>query len=603
MKRIPLYQITIIFIAISIWLLNITYKGIRHDALLYTIEALAINDPNNFKPDLFLVYGSQGSFTLFPYIYAFLISTTSLDTAAFILTIIGKIFWLIGLIYFARQFLSSKYYYLSIFLILASNPFYDSHHIFSYGESFVTPRIFSEAFSLISLGLLLSNKNKSSFFTAFTALALHPLMGLSTLIMIIINLFLSQKKIRALFIKSFLFFLISFTIATLFQVEPFSKVFQRYDPEWLFAIKLRNLYVFLSNWDISSYGKIIFLINILILSTIINSNRIKILSISVLITTLSFLSLSWIGSDLLNSILLTQLQLWRILWLTQIISLFLIIPVMGYLWQQTNPNKLMAIVLGSAFIFDGLTAGLMSSLVTLSYFLIKKYKLNINLVFLNNLVIILIPLIIIAPLISLLCSQLVYISFNIEILKILTRNQFITILILFFLFKTSYLSKKWQLFTLLISIVLLNQAINYWNQSSSNNFHNKSKLSLSNSEKSIPSGSIILSTSGVGDGWLYLGHAYYASQIQTAGSLFNRKTALEGIRRLTRLNSINFPESELKWGTTNLSAKTYFSENEIDFLCNDPTLDFLLAPSLTRKDEKIQNNTIYNCKKIRQKPL
>jgi len=57
-------------LGIATWALSHSYRGIFHDAGLYTLQALARLHPDSLPEDVFLKFGSQDGFTIFSPIYA-----------------------------------------------------------------------------------------------------------------------------------------------------------------------------------------------------------------------------------------------------------------------------------------------------------------------------------------------------------------------------------------------------------------------------------------------------------------------------------------------------------------------------------------------------
>jgi hypothetical protein len=63
------YAVLALFCAAT-WALSHSYRGIFHDAGLYTLQALAHLDPGYLGQDVFLRFGSQDRFTIFGALYA-----------------------------------------------------------------------------------------------------------------------------------------------------------------------------------------------------------------------------------------------------------------------------------------------------------------------------------------------------------------------------------------------------------------------------------------------------------------------------------------------------------------------------------------------------
>ncbi len=587
-------QIFIFLIAISIWLLINNYTGIRHDALLYTVEALSINEPSTFKNDLFLAYGSQGSFTIFPLLYAKLIKIVGLDHAALLLTILGKILWLLSLLSVAIKLNKNNinFWAWPAFLVLTLPAFYDSHHVFSYAESFATPRIYAEALSLLSITLLLNRNFIFALLAALCALSLHPLMAIPTFLLLTTFVLLERKlSLKHLSIIA-LAIVINYLILTTLDIPFLSRLTNQYDPEWFAAIQLRNHNVFLSNWDTASFGKIIFIANIFILALTLQEYIIKRVALASLITLLFSLSLAYIGSDIWHNILITQLQMWRSLWLVQIIAFSILPIIICHLWFKSKTLRMVAMLMILAILLNGLSAAMLS-LVSL---LITVYHRTIELyftkrVFLAN-TLLYIPILIAMPIIFFSLMMVINLHEPIKIIISALKEPAIILLVALLIYSTkNKINNKYLLST---SIILIVFSAYYWNQQLKTNNTN-TKTVIESIKNSIPAGSIILSTQGIEQTWLTFGRASYASSIQTAGSLFTRTTAIEGIRRLKRMEQANFPDATVNWDNKQ-SADQSFTLKNVDFLCQDELLNYIVAPN------KVNNNkpfTIYSCQEKR----
>lgn len=69
----------VVLLLAGLWLWAHPYRGLTHDAILYSAQALSHLYPEIFRSDIFFVYGSQDDYTLFSRIYAFLIGWLGLE--------------------------------------------------------------------------------------------------------------------------------------------------------------------------------------------------------------------------------------------------------------------------------------------------------------------------------------------------------------------------------------------------------------------------------------------------------------------------------------------------------------------------------------------
>src|SRR5579859_1883909 len=75
-------------IGIATWALSHSYRGLFHDAGLYTLQALARLHPDSLREDVFLKFGSQDGLTIFSPIYAAASRLLGVEPAAATLTLL-----------------------------------------------------------------------------------------------------------------------------------------------------------------------------------------------------------------------------------------------------------------------------------------------------------------------------------------------------------------------------------------------------------------------------------------------------------------------------------------------------------------------------------
>ena len=86
----------------ALWMATRPYVGIIHDSRFYSVQALGALLPGRFSDDLYFRYCSQDQFTLFTLVYEPALSILGLARAAMVLTIVGQLSWVVGLVYFAK---------------------------------------------------------------------------------------------------------------------------------------------------------------------------------------------------------------------------------------------------------------------------------------------------------------------------------------------------------------------------------------------------------------------------------------------------------------------------------------------------------------------
>jgi hypothetical protein len=594
---------TLLLTAFSIWFAANPYTGIRHDALLYSLEALAILDPLAFSKDLFLAYGSQGQFTLFPQLYAALINWIGLDIAAFTITFIGKLAWLSCAAYFSRKLLPASLWPIGLAAILIYPPYYDAYHIFSYGESFATPRLYAEAASLLALGTWLSRKYSISILSIIIAVALHPLMALPILLLLGILFYLEFPHQRTRFL---IIIFVGITILLglgVAHISPADRLISSYDPEWLTAIHLRNLNVFLSEWGIEAWANIFFTGTILIFTQYTGTGTLKRIAAATFLTTIILLALSLLGSSELNNILLTQLQVWRVLWVTKIITLLILVALIPILWKKTFGSRLLVGFLVASFFTEGLSASLAVVIgIILNVIINRQSNLNFTGWLWDKL-----PLLIPLPFFLMQLGANSLPDSEHIVRDWLDTTSIGTILLFFMYTLSSQKNKLWTYSSVALACLTFITSIWTWNMNSNVN-PNFTQEQLAILQIKIPKGSVILTPQGISQAWFVFGRAHYAGQIQTAGALFSRDTALEGIRRLRQMNIAGFPDSDMKWGEHNLIPEHDITKEAVALVCQDPILNFVILPGKHTGGDIVSFGkkgfqSIFDCKKLKAEDI
>jgi hypothetical protein len=594
----------------SCWLIAWPYMGLWHDARLYTLEALSRLNPGAFDHDLFLMYGSQGKFTLFPEIFAALIKLLGLDGAAFALTLTGKLLWLGSLLWLTRQLLSWPLGLFGFLLVLAYPGFYDSHKVFSYGESFATPRIYAEAFTLLALATWLGGRQVAAWILIMLSALFHPLMaipGVALLAWMTVDEF---RRTRIVWFA--LGLLVAFAFALLAAYPDLeTSIVSAYDPVWFEAIALRNPYVFLDQWGGDAFARVVWIGVVLTLVARGEMGELRRFAFAVLVVTASLLALSWLGASVWKNIFLTQIQLWRALWLAQIVALMLFAALLPRLWKSDYANRILASCLVAALLFDTWTMGLMA---LAGVALRSVFKRVANQVDTENIFWQALPYLMVLPwLLRHLFEIPRWLLANETFLdKVMWRTfladrvVLVTIGVVAYWGVTHAGKRTTKVLGGLAAVALIATTLFWYPDWESTRSVGWDTVNAQ-LKQDIPPGSVIASTAqgGVQFIWFKLERSSYVSQDQVVGGLFNRETALEGARRIRLMEKAGFPNSGSEWGGRSPEPEVRkVSIQSIAELCADPRLDYVvLAGKWERARQYFQNGrpflSLYACRDFR----
>lgn len=566
------------------WLAANPYYGIRHDSILYTAQALNRLHPEIYGNDLFFRFGSQDGFTLFPALHAWAISALGIDQAAWALTAFGKAAWFAALLFFSSAFLRGLPLWLGLAVVATYPPFFDSHKVFSYGESFVTSRIFAEALVLAALGLLIRRRAAWAAAGVLAGASLHPLVALPG--MIAMALLLRWKAITALAVTLACVTAAVLLLATL-GVDPFALLLVAFDPEWLEVVAQRNNYVFLDTWDYGAFGHTAFLATILIAAYHKLGKTSRRLAGAMLALGAVALLGAWLGGTVAHNVLITQLQLWRGLWLVQITALLLLGGLTPALWTGTASQRALLLALWSAALLEGLSSGVLAISGLVGWLLADHFAPDWK------------PSRIVQCLLALMVFQALA-------WKCASLGLWIT------LFGSLRDRPAWlSVVSDMLPVVLMTGAIVWssrrfgiagvrmaalagagmlalgvwaWDAASPLRDNPTHTADASALQSIIPTNATVFWPGGLASTWFWLRRAHYASGHQTAGALFSRETALEARRRQQRLWGLGFEDGNPYWGgyppssLPRITQEAKRSPQVAAELCRDEALDYLVMP-------------------------
>lgn len=332
---------------LAVWIVQHPYGDIRHDAVLYSLLALARLHPDPLSGDVFLRFGSQDHFTLFSPAFAFMIRHFDLAAAAAIVTFTSHAAFCVCAWYLARRFMSTQSALLAVGLLLALPGFYGSGQIFSYTEDFLTPRLPAGALVLASLSIALTQRWKTAAACILLALLIHPIIASAGVIMLLlIGVATPRPRLAATVAGSLL--LIALLAAILTTKGPFA----RFDPQWLALINRYTSYLFVSHWILGDWVRLGIQLAVLLSGCLFASQPLlRTVCACAIVCALGGIALTWIWSDLLQVILPTQMQFWRCIWVTAVFSVLLSPVIVAESWNSGSALRRAALVfIGAALI-------------------------------------------------------------------------------------------------------------------------------------------------------------------------------------------------------------------------------------------------------------
>jgi len=325
--------ILLLLIAV-LWLATHPYQGLTADARFYMVQALHALDPTRFADDIYFRYGSQDQFTIFTSLYAPLVKFLGVGAAGMVMTVCGQLLWLSGLIYLSKGLIPDRFQALLAVCAVIALP--DAYALFSYGEPFITPRLFAEALTLISLALIVRRHTRTALVTVAVAAALHPLTALPGIAFLFLYLALARPLwwwIGALGVVAVLGL-------GLIGVRPFANLTVTYDAAWFEIVHTRDAQCLITAWrsdGLFDTGATLCLA-LLTLTTLKGEAR-RFLMIAMIVG-VGGIVCTFIGADVAHNVFVTELQPWRALWLLALVARLFVVPMLVASFESTELESL-----------------------------------------------------------------------------------------------------------------------------------------------------------------------------------------------------------------------------------------------------------------------
>lgn len=337
-------------VVISLWLATHRYFGIVHDGRLYTVQALRGLDPAHWADDLYFRYGSQDAFTIFSALYAPLVGLVGPGVAHLIGSVAGAALWVLALVVFTTAaFAGRGAWFAAVVGAIVLNAHYGGHSVFGYGEVFLTPRLYAEAFVLLGLGLALRGRPGFAAAALLTAAALHPLMALVGIGVLILQYAFTERRVwLAVGVGA----IVGLALA-MAGIEPFARVWKVFDPQWFAIIYDRSRLAFETRWGWADGVQVAGTFCVLFAMAQRAPPQLRRMLWALLVVSALGVAASVLGADLARNVLIANLQLWRALWLATLCAnaclpvLFLTAPRTGVAREML----LLALVAGGASTF------------------------------------------------------------------------------------------------------------------------------------------------------------------------------------------------------------------------------------------------------------
>jgi hypothetical protein len=313
------------------------YRGVRHDGILYMGQALSHLNPAWASHDLFFAHGSQDQFSIFSHLVAWLFQHVDAATVDMTLLRGAWLLWLVALFALVRD-LPLRERWLSVIAVVASTHFYGTTRVFSFMEPFLTARTWAEPVTILALVALIRGRIGLAIATFVLAMALHPLVALPVGAVALIYLIRQDRRWAGLLLLA-----VPVLGLAAAGVDPFVRLFAVYDPLWFKGTVLANDLVYVSEWTVADGVAVVTHAVVVWVAFRGDDQPLARLGRATVIASPILFLVSFVGADLVHNVLITQLQLWRITWLLDLLALASLPRLMLSQWRRGPKGRCAAV--------------------------------------------------------------------------------------------------------------------------------------------------------------------------------------------------------------------------------------------------------------------
>ncbi|RTL44288.1 MAG: hypothetical protein EKK53_08440 [Burkholderiales bacterium] len=316
---------------LAAWMLVHPYAGIRHDGVLYLGQVLHHLGLGDLHRDVFFAHGSQQDWSLYSRLMAPLYERAGIAQVSLLVLVPAHAATAVAMWMLLRP-LDRELRWAGFMSLALMQHIYGGIGAMSFGENFLTARTLAEPLSLWALVAMQAARPAWAVAALGGAAALHPLVALPALAVCWLLACARDRR----WIGLALLALPALALAAA-GVAPFAALLRRYSPTWWALVDEVNAMVVLSHWDETDWQSVVFDFAVLLAAWRLVGGGLGRLAACIAAAVAGLLLTAALGADLLHAVLLTQLQLWRGLWLAHALALLLLPAVLLALWR-TGPN-------------------------------------------------------------------------------------------------------------------------------------------------------------------------------------------------------------------------------------------------------------------------
>ncbi len=313
------------------------YFGVRHDGVLYLGQVLARLHPEVFARDVFFTYGSQDGLSVYSRLLAPLYQLLPASVVGMGAVLLAQLACLYALYRLLAPLQLRLLVWSGLLAVALLQHTYGWTATLGFSEMFLTGRTVAEPLTLWALVALLSGRVVWTWGLLLLAAIFHPLMALPG--MVLSWLWLCRGDRRWLLAAG----LLAPALALAgFGVAPWSGLLNRYPMPWWKLLSEVNELAVLHNWTEADWLATLADIGVLWGLWRLMPAALARLSGCALLATALLMALAAFGGDLLHNELITQLQVWRVLWIAHALAVVGTPALLHALWRRPEVGPMTA---------------------------------------------------------------------------------------------------------------------------------------------------------------------------------------------------------------------------------------------------------------------
>ncbi|WP_219319653.1 hypothetical protein [Methylovirgula sp. HY1] len=308
----PIGLICLPLIALALWVLTQAYQGIVGDASVYIGRALADLDPTGVGRDMMFVDDGQSRFSIVPLLLDRLVAAFGTNTTSLLLAYTSMLAWIAALAAFAGRYVQKPFIAIVVIFVAVLSTGYGAPLRFHFAEVLAVPRPLAEALVLAALAGLASGRTWLGFAALFLASLVHPLMALAGWAIFALVLSYEDRRWRFAFVAAAALILIGAAAG----MPVLHRLFTAMDPDLKAFAEYRSPHLFPTLWPIGFVGPILAQAASLAIAASFVDGRRRLILIAAILAGIGGIAAQAIFADHFSLLLVVQVQLWRLAWIT-----------------------------------------------------------------------------------------------------------------------------------------------------------------------------------------------------------------------------------------------------------------------------------------------